>query len=44
VASPSRADRLRDVLALVLVVGLLAATLAVFSTLRTPVLTALRRE
>ena len=36
--------RIVVLLALVLVVGLLAAGLAVWSTLRTPVLTALRRE
>ncbi len=36
--------RIAGLLALVLAVGLLAATLAVWSTLRTPVLTALRRE
>ena len=36
--------RIAGLLAVVLVVGLLAATLAVLSTLRTPVLTALRRE
>lgn len=36
--------RIVGLLALVLVVGLVAATLAVWSTLRTPVLTALRRE
>lgn len=36
--------RIAGLLALVLAVGLVSATLAVWSTLRTPVLTALRRE